>query len=136
MGGLHPPNAMHSEGHQDSMGVCLFLALSENLNAGLIDLIILDDVVMSVDVGHRRSFCAVLATNFSDKQFIITTHDTTWANQLRGEGLVNRRQMLKFFDWTVDTGPKVHYEADVWSRINEDLKKMILVRPLQNLGMD
>lgn len=121
--GLHPPHAMHSDGHQDSMGVCLFLALSEHLNSSLIDLIILDDVVMSVDTGHRRAFCGLLATNFPDKQFIITTHDTTWANQLRGEGLVNRKQMLKFFDWHVDSGPKIHYEADMWSRIEEDLIK-------------
>src|SRR5680860_1585135 len=27
--GLHPPQALHSEGHQDSMGICLYLALSE-----------------------------------------------------------------------------------------------------------
>ncbi|MBA7577689.1 DNA replication and repair protein RecF [subsurface metagenome] len=121
--GLHPPNAMHSEGHQDSMGVCLFLALSEHLNTGLIDLVILDDVVMSVDVGHRRAFCSVLAKNFPDKQFIMTTHDTTWANQIRSEGLVNSKQMLKFYDWSVDDGRRIHYEADVWNRIEEDLKK-------------
>ena len=29
--GSHPPHALHSEGHQDSMGVCLFLALNEEL---------------------------------------------------------------------------------------------------------
>jgi recombinational DNA repair ATPase RecF len=121
--GLHPPHAMHSEGHQDSMGVCLFMALSEHLNSGLIDLTILDDVVMSVDIGHRRAFCSVLVKNFLNKQFIITTHDTFWANQLRGEGLVNRKQMLKFSDWRVETGPSVHYEADMWTRIEEDLAK-------------
>jgi hypothetical protein len=65
----------------------------------------------------------VLASNFPNKQFIITTHDTTWANQLRGEGLVNRKQMLKFSDWSVDSGPRVHYAADMWSRIDEDLAK-------------
>ena len=121
--GMHPPHALHSEGHQDSMGVCLFLALSEHLNEGIIDLTILDDVVMSVDIGHRRSFCKVLSNNFPNKQFIITTHDSTWANQLRGEGLVNRKQMLKFYDWNVDTGPRIHYEADMWARIEEDLSK-------------
>ncbi len=121
--GLHPPHALHSEGHQDSMGVCLFLALSEHLNSGLIDLVILDDVVMSVDIGHRRAFCSLLANNFPEKQFIITTHDTTWANQLRGDGLVNRKQMLKFSNWTVDHGPIIQYEADVWSKIEDDLDK-------------
>jgi hypothetical protein len=78
---------------------------------------------MSVDVAHRRAFCSVLANNFPDKQFIITTHDTTWANQIRSEGLVSSKQMLKFFDWSVDSGPKIHYEADVWNRIDEDLRK-------------
>lgn len=119
--GLHPPHAMHSEGHQDSMGVCLFLALSEHLNTGLIDLIILDDVVMSVDIGHRRAFCSVLINNFPDKQFIITTHDTAWANQLKSVGLIPGKQMLKFSNWDVDSGPVVHYEADMWGRIQVDL---------------
>ncbi len=121
--GLHPPHAMHSDGHQDSMGICLFLALSEFLNTNFIDVILLDDVMMSVDIGHRRAFANVLVKNFPGKQFIITTHDTTWANQLRGAGLVSSKQMLKFFDWNVDTGPSVHYEADMWSRINDDLVK-------------
>ena len=62
--GSHPPHALHSEGYQDSMGVCLFLALSEKLTRGVIDLIILDDVVMSVDWHHRRELCRVLAENF------------------------------------------------------------------------
>lgn len=119
--GLHPPHAMHSEGHQDSMGVCLFLALSEHLNRGLIDLIILDDVIMSVDIGHRRMFCNVLATNFSDRQFVITTHDTTWANQLKSAGIIPGKQMIKFSNWDVNSGPMVHYEADMWGRIQKDL---------------
>ena len=119
--GFHPPHAMHSEGHQDSMGVCLFLALSEHLNTGLVDIVILDDVVMSIDSGHRRSFCDVLVNNFPNKQFVLTTHDTTWANQLRSSGLVQSKQMLKFSNWTVGDGPDVHYEADMWGRIQTDL---------------
>jgi energy-coupling factor transporter ATP-binding protein EcfA2 len=119
--GLHPPHAMHSEGHQDSMGVCLFLALSEHLNKGLIDLVILDDVIMSVDTGHKRMFCNVLANNFSDRQFVITTHDTSWANQLKSAGLIPGKQMIKFSNWDVDSGPVVHYEADMWGRIQKDL---------------
>lgn len=119
--GLHPPHAMHSEGHQDSMGVCLFLALSEHLNTSLIDLVILDDVVMSVDSSHRRAFCNMLVKNFSDKQFVITTHDTTWANQLKTVGLIPGKQMLKFSNWDVTSGPVIHYEADMWGRIQTDL---------------
>ncbi|MCD4782246.1 MAG: AAA family ATPase [Candidatus Eremiobacteraeota bacterium] len=121
--GTHPPHALHSEGHQDSMGFCLYLALSERLAEGLIDLVILDDVVMSVDSDHRRQVCRLLATFFPDRQFFITTHDRTWAKQLRNEGVVDPEGMVEFCNWHIETGPQVNYEADIWKRIEEDLKK-------------
>jgi len=86
--GTHPPHALHSEGHQDSMGICLYLALAEELTEGYIDLIILDDVMMSVDAPHRRQICHLLADFFKGKQFFITTHDQTWARQLKNESVV------------------------------------------------
>ncbi len=94
--GSHPPHALHSEGHQDSMGVCLFLALSEKLTEGFIDLIVLDDVVMSVDADDRRDLCNVLAKNFPNKQFLITTHDRTWAMQLKNNGVVKQDGLHEF----------------------------------------
>ena len=54
--GMHPPHALHSEGHQDSMGISVYLALAERLSEGLIDLVILDDVMMSVDTDHGEMF--------------------------------------------------------------------------------
>jgi len=121
--GRHPPHALHSEGHQDSMGLCLYLALAECLSAGLIELIILDDVVMSVDAEHRRNFCRLLSECFPDRQFLITTHDRTWANQLKSEGVVGIRETLQFRNWSIDSGPEVYYVADVmWNRIDTALK--------------
>lgn len=120
--GKHPPHALHSEGHQDSMGLCLYLALAERLAEGLIELIILDDVVMSVDSDHRRELCRLLATSFPDKQFLITTHDKTWANQLRSEGVVRSNGYKEFFFWHIETGPKVNDAVDMWDRIAEDLR--------------
>lgn len=119
--GKHPPIALHSEGHQDSMGLCLYLALSTGLIKGKIDLTILDDVVMSVDSGHRRNICKLLATQFSDRQFLITTHDRTWARQLRTEGLVTKERMLEFGMWSIETGPIVGFDSDIWKRIQEAL---------------
>ncbi len=121
--GTHPPHALHSEGHQDSMGLCLYLALAERLTEGLIDLLILDDVVMSVDADHRRQVCHVLATSFPNRQFLITTHDKTWANQLTTEGVVSRAQTAEFYNWNIDTGPQVSCAADMWQRIEEDLQR-------------
>jgi hypothetical protein len=121
--GTHPPQALHSEGHQDSMGLCLYLALAERLTKGLIDIIILDDVMMSVDTDHRKQACRILANFFPDRQFLITTHDKTWANQLKTEGVVDSQGLIEFYSWNVDTGPQVNYEVDFWERIEEDLQK-------------
>jgi hypothetical protein len=73
--GLFPPGAFHSEGHQDGMGVCLYLALMKRLFGKRFTFAMLDDVVMSVDAGHRYQFCKLLKTHFPDTQFVITTHD-------------------------------------------------------------
>lgn len=112
--GNHPPHALHSEGHQDSMGLCLFLALAERLTGGFIDLVILDDVIMSVDSDHRREICRLLRDKFPNRQFIITTHDKTWANQLKTEGIVQSSRLIEFYNWHVDTGPCVDCETDMW----------------------
>jgi len=121
--GIHPPHALYSEGHLDSMGLCLYLALEERLTHGFIDLIILDDVMMSVDAPHRREICHLLADFFKGKQFLITTHDQTWARQLRLEGLVSSRGVIELFDWQIDTGPRVNSQSDMWDAIEENLRK-------------
>jgi recombinational DNA repair ATPase RecF len=120
--GSHPPHALHSEGHQDSMGLCLFLALSDFLASGIIDVLLLDDVVMSVDAEHRRSLCNLLISSFPEKQFVITTHDKTWANQLKTEGVVSSKTSIEFYNWDLDSGPHVNFEQDMWQQINKYLE--------------
>lgn len=119
--GTHPPHALHSEGHQDSMGVCLFLALNEELAKGELSLIILDDVMMSVDTGHRKDVCRLLNEQFPDRQFVITTHDRTWAKQLKQERVVRADQVIEFTGWTVENGPHTHRQMDLWETIQADL---------------
>lgn len=119
--GPFPPHALHSEGHQDSMGLCLYLALAEKLTRNQIDLIILDDVVMSVDAEHRRQVCNMLATTFPDRQFLITTHDRTWANQLKTEGVIKPKELIEFYNWSVEFGPQLNLESEIWELIEQDL---------------
>lgn len=121
--GSHPPHALHSEGHQDSMGVCLFLALAERLTQGTLDLIVLDDVVMSVDIGHRRQLGNMLVKKFPHRQFLITTHDRVWANQLRNAGLVNSKGIVQFYGWDFASGPLLSEITNLWELINQDLGK-------------
>ena len=121
--GLFPPAAYHSEGHQDGMGVCLYLALMKRLFGNQFTFALLDDVVMSVDVGHRYEFCKLLKTHFSDTQFVITTHDRLWAEQMRSAGLVTAKTSLSFHGWTIDTGPLVESNKEIWDEIDAALGK-------------
>jgi hypothetical protein len=121
--GLFPPAAYHSEGHQDGMGVCLYLALMKRLFGDRFTFALLDDVVMSVDAGHRYQFCKLLKTHFSDTQFIITTHDRLWAEQMKSAGLVSAKTSIAFHSWTIDTGPLVESNQEIWDEIAAALGK-------------
>ena len=121
--GMFPPHSLHSEGHQDSMGLCLFFALNKYLTKDSINIIVLDDVVMSIDSSHRRAVCHLLKKFFPEKQFIITTHDNAWAKQLKTEGIVTRKEMIHFLNWNIDTGPIFELEKDLWDSIKEDLTR-------------
>ncbi|RIQ20823.1 AAA family ATPase [Jiangella rhizosphaerae] len=119
--GMFPPMAYHSEGHQDGMGVCLYLALIGQLLKDDFRLAVLDDVVTSVDTNHRRQFCKLLKETFPEVQFIITTHDEVWARQMQSSGLIARRSLARFHGWTVDGGPLYGQGGDFWAQIAADL---------------
>lgn len=121
--GMYPPGAYHSEGHQDGMGVCLYLALMKRMFGARFRFAVLDDVVMSVDQGHRKEFCRLLKTRFPDTQFIITTHDKVWAKQMQTEGLVDSKGGMQFHSWSVQTGPIVEQASAVWDQIEADVDK-------------
>jgi hypothetical protein len=104
------------------MGVCLYLALMKRLFGDRFTLALLDDVVMSVDSDHRYQFCKLLKTHFPHTQFIITTHDRVWAAQLRAAGLVTAKTSLAFYGWTIDTGPLVESNQEIWDEIDSALE--------------
>ena len=121
--GMFPPGAYHSEGHQDGMGVCLYLALMKRLLGSRFRFAVLDDVVMSVDRDHRKQFCRLLRDRFPNTQFIITTHDKVWAKQMQTEGLVEQKGGIAFHSWSVQTGPIFEQMTEVWDEIEGDLAK-------------
>ena len=105
------------------MGVCLYLALMKRLFGDRFTFALLDDVVMSVDAGHRYQFCKLLKTYFPDTQFIITTHDRLWAEQMKSAGLVTAKTSIAFHSWTIDTGPLVESNQEIWDEIAAALGK-------------
>jgi hypothetical protein len=119
--GLFPPNAYHSEGHQDSMGLCLYLALMKHTLQDRFTFSVLDDVLMSVDSGHRREVCRLLKSEFPKTQFILTTHDRVWLQYMKTENLISRSRFLG--GWSIDAGPRVWDDQDVWEEIRQELAR-------------
>lgn len=120
--GSHPPHALHSEGHQDSMGICLHLALCDWLNREEIHpLIMLDDVVMSIDSEHRKPLANLLGSEISDKyQLIVTTHDDLWHRHLRSAGVVRSGNVTRFVDWDIENGPRTMEQPEMeWETIHD-----------------
>ena len=120
--GEHPPHALHSEGHQDSMGICLFLALMKKIKGDSFSIALLDDVMMSVDIGHRRRLAQLLKKKFPNTQFLITTHDPIWAKELKKLNIVDTSNMLEFRNWSPEGGPEYQID-DPWIKCEEYAKK-------------
>lgn len=76
-----PRNTL-SEGHRNSLGLSIFLALSRK-TIGDCEFIILDDIVSSIDIDHRSKIADVLLSKFNDKQILIFTHDRYWYRELK-----------------------------------------------------
>lgn len=121
--GFFPPSAYHSEGHQDGMGLCLYLALMRHLAGDGFTFAVLDDVLMSVDSGHRREVSQMLKSQFPKTQFIFTTHDDIWLKHMKTVGLVDQKHSIHFRTWNVDVGPTEWDDRDVWSEIEGHLTK-------------
>jgi hypothetical protein len=119
--GFFPPGAYHSEGHQDGMGLCLYLALMRHVQGDGFRFAVLDDVLMSVDSGHRREVCALLKKEFSGTQFVMTTHDPIWLKHMGTEGLTGPGAHVQFRRWSVGSGPTLWDDRDVWAEIHDYL---------------
>lgn len=121
--GFFPPGAYHSEGHQDGMGLCLYLALMKHLSGESFSFAVLDDVLMSVDSGHRREVSQMLKRQFPATQFLFTTHDDIWLKHMRTVGLIEPKRFAHFRTWSVELGPTEWDGRDVWEEINGHLER-------------
>lgn len=76
------PRLTLSEGHRNSLGLCIFLAMARR-EAHLDRPVFLDDVVVSFDRNHRGMIAEILEQKFSTRQVIVLTHDRDWYTDLR-----------------------------------------------------
>ncbi|MEZ5990056.1 MAG: hypothetical protein R3F30_13190 [Planctomycetota bacterium] len=76
------PRLTLSEGYRNSLGICIFLAMTKR-EAENDQPLFLDDVVVSFDRNHRGMFVELLEKQFSARQVVILTHDREWYTELR-----------------------------------------------------
>lgn len=112
------PRNYYSEGHLDSLGLCIFLAFILRFNQDF-KLIILDDVLTTIDSGHRLRVARLLAQEFKDYQLILTTHDRLWAEQLRHALAAGSTRFVRLKPWTWETGTDSQEYIPRWSYYRE-----------------
>jgi len=119
------PRAFTSEAHQDSLGLCIFLAFVKRFNEGC-NLIVLDDVVTTIDAQHRELICRLLLEQFRDYQLLVTTHDGVWYEQLRSHqrafGVHGDWKNVEIIRWTLKTGPIIEPFKPRWDKIKAKIE--------------
>jgi hypothetical protein len=115
-----------SEGHLDSLGLCLFLATVKIFNKPG-TLLVLDDVLTSIDKDHRHRVGELLLEEFSSYQLVLTTHDDYWFDILkalaRARGAQGSWRFTKVEGWTLDGGPTLSLVDDSWAFIRSNLSE-------------
>jgi Uncharacterized protein conserved in bacteria len=76
------PRLTLSEGHRNSLGLCIFLAMAKR-GSKKDGPVFLDDVVISLDRNHRGMIVELLKKEFGGRQVVILTHDRDWYSELR-----------------------------------------------------
>jgi hypothetical protein len=93
------PRFTLSEGHRNSLGLCIFLALAR-LEKNKHLPIFLDDIVSSLDRGHRGNVTELLKNEFDDRQILLFTHDREWFTELRMLLPTQNWKMLVLKPWS------------------------------------
>ncbi len=118
------PRAYSSEGHLDSLGLCIFLAFVRKFNQDC-SLVVLDDVVTTVDSNHREKICELLNTEFNDKQLVLTTHEGLWIRQLHAYNIATGTESKYIYrdirSWDLSTGPHIYPFQSNWEQIEDKI---------------
>jgi DNA repair exonuclease SbcCD ATPase subunit len=112
------PRAYYSDAHLDTLGLAIFLALRRwyRRQRPEFDLVVLDDVLTSVDTAHAVRLSELLLSDFRDYQILLTTHDRIWFEHLRdiqarcgvSQTFVNK----VIHKWTIEEGPDLREPED------------------------
>lgn len=131
------PTWAYSDGHLDTVAICIFLALRTFRSQQPNDpkLMVLDDIVISIDLGHARRLITLLKNSFQDHQIIILTHNGLFAHWCKS--LIPGLRKLQIKSWSLTNGPGIGDYPSVREQIDVALAngtaKEIAVRVMEML---
>lgn len=113
------PRSFASEGHIDTLGLCIFLAFVTKFNK--YNFIVLDDIISTVDLDHKERIIRLLIEKFKDYTFIITTHNKLWFEQLkrltRSYNVANDFTFIDIKGWDKYEGPLISRNDSIHKKI-------------------
>jgi len=118
------PRGYYSDAHLDTLGLSIFLALRRwyRKQQPEFDLLVLDDVLTSVDTAHSVTLSQIILREFQDYQLLLTTHDRIWFEHMRD--IQARCRVANTFinkiihRWSIDEGPDIREPLDERRKIN------------------
>ena len=100
-----PPQAYYSESHLDTLGICIWLAFTKKFSSRN-SLIILDDILTSVDVVHLDRIIELIddeADSFG--HVVLTTHYRPWRDRYRyNRAPTSKIHYIELKEWSPERG--------------------------------
>jgi hypothetical protein len=117
--------AYSNEADLDIYGLCTFLALRRwyrNQHPDF-NLLILDDVLTSIDAEYRVRFTELLLSEFKDYQLLLTTHNRIWFEHLRDIqarcGVSQQFTTKIIHRWSLAEGPDLREPQEERERLEQ-----------------
>jgi len=122
------PRGYYSDAHLDTLGISIFLALRQwhrKLKPEF-SLLVLDDILTSIDNAHAVRLSELLLKEFRDYQVLLTTHDRIWFEHfqdIQARCRVSANYVNKVIHkWTIEEGPDLREPKDERDRLKELLE--------------
>lgn len=120
------PQQLFSEAYKDLIALLFFTSVAKKAaERGQARILILDDVLQSVDSTVRHAFMTYVLEEFSDWQLIVTVHDRLWRDQLRDLFDAHDHDLLglEVRNWEFETGPVL--DPPAVDRVTKDLQLLL-----------
>jgi recombinational DNA repair ATPase RecF len=104
------PQEIFSEANLDLLAILIYLAVAKaSLKPSSALILVLDDVLQSVDAAHRVRTAEHILREFGDWQIIFTAHDRLWFEQLKQIFANSRMDVIPLVldEWRFDGGPLI-----------------------------